>query len=62
MNKNKFCYRCKISMQKQIVVNKDKIQTLRFICPACQMYEEEECDISGSKYSAWSELDVLRES
>jgi hypothetical protein len=48
-------------MQKQIVVNKDKIQTLRFICPACQLYEEEDCDISGSKFSAWSELDVLRE-
>ena len=61
MSKNKFCYRCKINMQKQIIAKEDVIQCIRYICPACQLQEEEDYDISGSKYSAWSALDVLRE-
>ena len=58
---NKFCYVCKINMQKQVIVKEDVIQTIRYICPACKLQEDEDYDISNSKYSAWSELDVLKE-
>jgi len=61
MSKNKFCYSCKTNMQKQILVKEDVIQTIRYICPTCQLQEEDETDLSGSKYSAWSALDVLKE-
>ena len=57
----RLCYRCKINMQKQVVVKDDIIQSVRFVCPACQGYEEEDNDISGSKYSAWSSLDIAKE-
>ena len=48
----RLCFRCKINMQKQLVVKEDVIRTIKYICPACQMTEEDEVDISGSKYSA----------
>jgi hypothetical protein len=60
MSENKLCFRCKINMQKQILVKEDVIQTIRYICPACELIEED-ADVSGSKYSAWSALDVLKE-
>lgn len=61
MSKNKLCYRCKVNMQKQIIVREDVIQTIRYVCPACQLQEAEDTDLSGSKYSSWSPLDVLKE-
>tara|TARA_R100000353_G_scaffold13628_2_gene13761 strand:+ start:4107 stop:4259 length:153 start_codon:yes stop_codon:yes gene_type:complete len=49
-------------MQKQIIVEKDIIRSIKYICPACLIEEtDQDCDISGSKFSAWSELDVLKE-
>lgn len=57
----RLCFRCKVNMQKQVVVKEDVIRTIKYICPACQMTEEDEVDISGSKYSAYSELDILKE-
>ena len=56
----RLCYRCKIVMKKQIFSDKDVITDARYICPACQSTEED-YDVSHSKYSAWSELDVLKE-
>ena len=56
----KLCYVCRISMQKQVVVKDDKIKTVKYICPACQMVQEGE-DISGSKYSAFSGIEDLQE-
>tara|TARA_R110001592_G_scaffold1719_1_gene10214 strand:+ start:3641 stop:3787 length:147 start_codon:yes stop_codon:yes gene_type:complete len=47
-------------MQKQIVVKEDKIKTVKYICPACQMVEED-VDIAGSKYSAFSGIEDLNE-
>ena len=47
-------------MKKQIFSDKDVIRGIKYICPACQCYEED-CDVSNSKYSAWSELDILKE-
>ena len=38
-----------VAVKPYAEADKDKIQTLRFICPACLMYEDEECDIRGSK-------------
>jgi len=58
----RLCFRCKINMQKQIIVEKDIIRSIKYICPACLIEEtDQDCDISGSKFSAWSELDVLKE-
>ena len=56
----RLCYRCKIVMKKQIFSDKDVIRGIKYICPACQCHEED-CDVSNSKYSAWSELDILKE-
>ncbi len=47
-------------MKKQIFSDKDVIRGIRYICPACQGTEED-YDVSNSKYSAWSELDILKE-
>ncbi len=55
------CYVCRINMQKQVIVKEDIIQSIRYICPACQMVQEEDFDSSCSKYSAYSELDILKE-
>tara|TARA_R100001224_G_scaffold102695_1_gene74982 strand:- start:780 stop:932 length:153 start_codon:yes stop_codon:yes gene_type:complete len=49
-------------MQKQVIIDKDVIRGIKYICPACKMEEtDENCDMSGSKFSAWSEFDVLKE-
>ena len=56
----KLCYVCRISMQKQVVVKDDKIKTVKYICPACQIVEED-VDIAGSKYSAFSGIEDLNE-
>ncbi len=56
----RLCYRCKIAMKKQICSDKDIIRNVRYICPACKC-SEEDYDVSNSKYSAWSELDILKE-
>jgi hypothetical protein len=56
----KLCYVCKISMQKQVIVKEEIVQTVKYICPACQMVQEGE-DISGSKYSAFSGIEDLQE-
>jgi hypothetical protein len=55
------CYVCKINMQKQVIVKEDVIRSIKYICPACNMVQEEEFDASCSKYSAYSELDILKE-
>ena len=56
----KLCYVCRISMQKQVIVKDEIVQTLNYICPACQMVEED-VDIAGSKYSAFSGIEDLNE-
>lgn len=56
----RLCYSCKIVMKKQIFSDKDVIRRVRYLCPACKCIEED-YDISNSKYSAWSELDILEE-
>ena len=56
----RLCYKCKIVMKKQMFSDKDVITDVRYICPACKSYEED-YDVSNSKYSAWSELDFLKE-
>ena len=61
MTVTKLCFRCRINMQKQVIVDGDIIRGLKYICPACNLEEEADCDMSGSKYSAWSELDILKE-
>ena len=58
----RLCFRCKVNMQKQVIIDKDVIRGIKYICPACKMEEtDENCDMSGSKFSAWSEFDVLKE-
>ncbi len=56
----RLCYRCKIAMQKQIVSDKDVIKGIKYICPACKS-SEEDYDVSNSKYTVWSDFDVLKE-
>jgi|TARA_R100001015_G_C4522763_1_gene91325 hypothetical protein len=47
-------------MQKQIVSDKDVIKGIKYICPACKS-SEEDYDVSNSKYTVWSDFDVLKE-
>tara|TARA_R110000782_G_scaffold221814_1_gene308966 strand:- start:11 stop:157 length:147 start_codon:yes stop_codon:yes gene_type:complete len=47
-------------MQKQVIVKDEIVQTVNYICPACQMVEEGE-DVSGSKYSSFSGIEDLQE-
>jgi len=56
----RLCYRCKIVMNKQFCSDKEVLNNIRYVCPACDSTEED-IDISNSKYSAWSELDILKE-
>ena len=50
----------KILKFRESFSDKDVIRGIRYICPACQSTEED-YDVSNSKYSAWSELDILKE-
>ena len=47
-------------MNKQFCSDKEVLNNIRYVCPACDSTEED-IDISNSKYSAWSELEVLKE-
>tara|TARA_R100001377_G_C3092454_1_gene76368 strand:+ start:77 stop:223 length:147 start_codon:yes stop_codon:yes gene_type:complete len=47
-------------MQKQVIVKDEIVQTVKYICPACQIVEEGE-DVSGSKYSSFSGIEDLQE-
>tara|TARA_Y100001972_G_scaffold13161_1_gene13970 strand:- start:390 stop:566 length:177 start_codon:yes stop_codon:yes gene_type:complete len=56
----RLCYRCKTAMNKKIISDKEVIKNIIYICPACKC-NEEDYDVSNSKFSAWSELDVIKE-
>ena len=56
----KICYVCRISMQKQLIVKDDVVTACNYICPACKIIEED-LDVSGSKYSAFSSIEDLKE-
>ena len=47
-------------MNKKIISDKEVIKNIIYICPACKC-NEEDYDVSNSKFSAWSELDVIKE-
>ena len=56
----KICYVCRISMQKQLIIKDDVVTACNYICPACKIIEED-LDVSGSKYSAFTGIEDLKE-